>query len=155
MIPSTYQRGTILDHNRHPPPPSSSAKPRRHSRRTPKSSGSQYISHRVALRTLVLILLNVTYVSRSYLSLLVLSHLHFVIVLVIVSYLYFESTLVLYQPRPISSDAVSVTLSDHCAQVFIDLNNLMNSAITITDPDTPLSGPNLTLRSVPDSISSK
>ncbi|KAG5724648.1 hypothetical protein E4T56_gene3708 [Termitomyces sp. T112] len=41
MIPSTYQRGTILDHNRHPPPPSSSAKPRRHSRRTPKSSGSQ------------------------------------------------------------------------------------------------------------------
>ncbi|KAG5718767.1 hypothetical protein E4T56_gene2731 [Termitomyces sp. T112] len=39
MIPSTYQRGTILNHNRHPPPPSSSAKPRRHSRRTPKSSG--------------------------------------------------------------------------------------------------------------------
>ncbi|KNZ78862.1 hypothetical protein J132_09546 [Termitomyces sp. J132] len=60
-IPSTYQRGTIFDHNRHPPTPSSPAKPRRHSRRTPKSSGSQYISHRVALRTPVLILLNVTY----------------------------------------------------------------------------------------------
>ncbi|KAG5727459.1 hypothetical protein E4T56_gene12016 [Termitomyces sp. T112] len=40
MIPSTYQRGTILDHNQHPPTLSSSAKPRRHSRRTPKSSGS-------------------------------------------------------------------------------------------------------------------
>ncbi|KAG5730817.1 hypothetical protein E4T56_gene10362, partial [Termitomyces sp. T112] len=38
-IPSTYQRGTIFDHNRHPPTPSSPAKPRRHSRRTPKSSG--------------------------------------------------------------------------------------------------------------------
>ncbi|KAG5726544.1 hypothetical protein E4T56_gene4658 [Termitomyces sp. T112] len=38
MIPLTYQRSTILDHNRHPPPPSSSAKPRRHSRHTPKSS---------------------------------------------------------------------------------------------------------------------
>ncbi|KAH0581411.1 hypothetical protein H2248_012493 [Termitomyces sp. 'cryptogamus'] len=45
MIPSTYQRGTILDHNRHLPPPSSSAKPRRHSRRTPKSSGSQSEPH--------------------------------------------------------------------------------------------------------------
>ncbi|KNZ72318.1 hypothetical protein J132_04008 [Termitomyces sp. J132] len=147
MIPSTYQRGTILDHNQHPPPLSSSAKPRRHSRRTPKSS--------------VLILLNVTYVSRSYLSLLVLSQSPG---LVSSPFRYcsrycfvslFESTLVLYQPHPISSDAVSVTPSDHCAQVFIDLNDLTNSAITITDPDTPLPGPNLTLRSVPDSISSK
>ncbi|KAH0582782.1 hypothetical protein H2248_010693 [Termitomyces sp. 'cryptogamus'] len=40
MIPSTYQRSMILNHNRHPPPPSSSTKPRRHSRRTPKSSGT-------------------------------------------------------------------------------------------------------------------
>ncbi|KNZ76458.1 hypothetical protein J132_10433 [Termitomyces sp. J132] len=66
-----------------------------------------------------------------------------------------ESTLVPYQPHPISSDAVSVTPSDHCAQVFINPNNLTNSVITITNPDTPLPGPNLTLRSVPDPISSK
>ncbi|KNZ75625.1 hypothetical protein J132_02567 [Termitomyces sp. J132] len=143
MIPSTYQHGTILNHNRHPPPPLSSAKPRRHSRRTPKSSGSQYISHRVALCTLVLILLNVTYVSQSYLSLPVLSQSPG---LVSSPFRYrscyrfvslFESTLVLYQPRPISSDAVSVTPSDHCAPVFTDLNDLTNSAITITNPDTP------------------
>ncbi|KAG5727090.1 hypothetical protein E4T56_gene20333 [Termitomyces sp. T112] len=44
MIPSTYQRSTILDHNRHLPPPSSSAKPRRHSRHTPKSSGIPLLS---------------------------------------------------------------------------------------------------------------
>ncbi|KAG5727624.1 hypothetical protein E4T56_gene12317 [Termitomyces sp. T112] len=80
-------------------------------------------------------------ISQSYLSLPVLSHLHFVIILIIVLYLYFESTLVLYQPRPISSDAVSVTPSDHCAQVFIDPNDLTNSAIMITDPNTPLSAP--------------
>ncbi|KAH0590560.1 hypothetical protein H2248_000701 [Termitomyces sp. 'cryptogamus'] len=41
MIPSTYQRGPILDRNRHLPTPLSSAKPRRRSRRTPKFSGSQ------------------------------------------------------------------------------------------------------------------
>ncbi|KNZ72569.1 hypothetical protein J132_02729 [Termitomyces sp. J132] len=132
-IPSTYQRGTIFDHNRHPPTPSSPAKPRRHSRRTPKSSGSQYISHRVALRTLVLILLNVTYVSRSYLSLPVLSRPLFVIVLVIVSYLH--SNLLLF--HNVSSNAVSVTSSDPCAQFFINPNDLTNSAIIITNPDTP------------------
>ncbi|KNZ78583.1 hypothetical protein J132_11153 [Termitomyces sp. J132] len=90
-------------------------------------------------------------VSRSYLSLPVLSCLHFAIILVIVSYLH--SNLLLF--HIISSDAVSVTLSDRCAQVFINLNNLTNSAITIMNPDTPLPGPNLTLRSVPDSINSK
>ncbi|KNZ81590.1 hypothetical protein J132_11351 [Termitomyces sp. J132] len=151
-IPSTYQRGTIFDHNRHPPTPSSPAKPRRHSRRTPKSSGSQYISHRVALRTPVLILLNVTYVSRSYLSLPVLSQSPglisvsrsylslpvlsrplFVIVLVIVSYLH--SNLLLF--HNVSSNAVSVTSSDPCAQFFINPNDLTNSAIIITNPDTP------------------
>ncbi|KAG5726054.1 hypothetical protein E4T56_gene1268 [Termitomyces sp. T112] len=67
----------------------------------------------------------------------------------------FESTLVLYQPHPISSDAVLVTPSDHCAQVFINPNDLTNSAITITNPDTPLPGPNLALCLVPDPISSK
>ncbi|KNZ72195.1 hypothetical protein J132_04476 [Termitomyces sp. J132] len=67
----------------------------------------------------------------------------------------FESTLVPYQHHPISSDAVSVTPSNQCAQVFINLNNLTNSTITITNPDTPLPGLNLALRSVPDSISSK
>ncbi|KAG5728242.1 hypothetical protein E4T56_gene19110 [Termitomyces sp. T112] len=41
MIPSTYQHGPILDHNRHPPTPSSSAKPRRRSQRTPKFSGNR------------------------------------------------------------------------------------------------------------------
>ncbi|KAG5724418.1 hypothetical protein E4T56_gene15955 [Termitomyces sp. T112] len=66
-----------------------------------------------------------------------------------------ESTLVPYQPHPISSDAVSVTPSDHCAQVFINPNDLTNSAITITSPDTPSPGPNLALRSVLDSINSK
>ncbi|KNZ78582.1 hypothetical protein J132_11222 [Termitomyces sp. J132] len=137
MIPSTYQRSMIFDHNQHPPTLSSPAKPRRHSRRTPKSS--------------VLILLNVTYVSQSYLSLPVLSCLHFVIVLVIV--LYLHSNLLLF--HIVSSDAVSVTSSDHCAQAFIIPNNLTNSAITITNPDTPLPGPNLTLRLVPDSISSE
>ncbi|KNZ73133.1 hypothetical protein J132_01045 [Termitomyces sp. J132] len=75
----------------------------------------------------------------------------FVIVLVTVSYLH--SNLLLF--HIVLSDAVSVTPSDHCAQVFINPNNLTNSAITITNPDTPLPGPNLTLRSVPDSISSK
>ncbi|KAH0590961.1 hypothetical protein H2248_001074 [Termitomyces sp. 'cryptogamus'] len=159
-IPSTYQRGTIFDHNRHPPTPSSPAKPRRHSRCTPKSSGSQYISHRVALRTPVLILLNVTYglivsslcfvfvfvslspysqfpglisVSRSYLSLPVLSRPLFVIALVIVSYLH--SNLLLF--HIVSSDAVSVTSSDPCAQFLINPNDLTNSAIIITNPDTP------------------
>ncbi|KAG5719676.1 hypothetical protein E4T56_gene2047 [Termitomyces sp. T112] len=90
-------------------------------------------------------------VSQSYLSLPALSCLHFVIVLVIVSYLH--SNLLLF--HIVSSNAVSVTSSDHCAQVFINPNDLTNSAITITNPDTPLPGPNLTLRSVPDSISSK
>ncbi|KAG5720058.1 hypothetical protein E4T56_gene5645 [Termitomyces sp. T112] len=66
-----------------------------------------------------------------------------------------ESTLVPYQPHSISSDAVSVTPSDRCAQVFINPNDLTNSVITITNPDTPLPGPNLTLRLVPDPISSK
>ncbi|KAG5719739.1 hypothetical protein E4T56_gene18550 [Termitomyces sp. T112] len=139
MIPSTYQRGMILDHNRHPPPPSSSAKPCRHSQHTPKSSG----------------------ISRSYLSLPVLSqspslvsspfryHSHYCFVSL------FESTLVPYQPHPISSDAVSVTPSGYCAQVFTNPNDLMNSAIMITNPNTPLPGPNFALRSVPDSISSK
>ncbi|KNZ73415.1 hypothetical protein J132_05839 [Termitomyces sp. J132] len=170
MIPSTYQRSPILDCNQHPPTPSSSAKPRRCGQHTPKFSGSQYISRRVALHTLVLILLNVTYVSQSYLSLPVLSQspglisvsrshlslpvlscLHFTIILVIVSYLH--SNLLLF--HIISSDAVSVTPSDHCAQVFINLNDLTNSAITITNPDTPLPGPNLALHSVPASINSK
>ncbi|KAG5731498.1 hypothetical protein E4T56_gene4367, partial [Termitomyces sp. T112] len=77
MIPSTYQRSPILDHNRHPPTPSSSAKPRRRSRRTPKFSG-----------------------------------------------------------------------------IFINPNDLTNSAITITTSDAPSPGPNLALRSVPDSINS-
>ncbi|KAG5321881.1 hypothetical protein C0989_012700, partial [Termitomyces sp. Mn162] len=65
-----------------------------------------------------------------------------------------ESTLVPYQPPSISSDAVSVTPSDHCAQVLINLNDLTNSAITITNPDTLSPGPNLALCSVPDSINS-
>ncbi|KNZ81739.1 hypothetical protein J132_10017 [Termitomyces sp. J132] len=122
---------------------------------------SGYISCRVALRTLVLILLNVTYVSRSYLSLSVLSqspglvlspfcyrsHYHFVSPL--------KSTLVPYQPHSILSDAVSVTPSGRCAQVFTNLNDLMNSAIMITNPDTPSPGLNLALRSVPDFINSK
>ncbi|KAG5728271.1 hypothetical protein E4T56_gene19100 [Termitomyces sp. T112] len=90
-------------------------------------------------------------VSRSYLSLPVLSCLHFAIILVIVSYLHLN--LLLF--HVISSDAVLVTPSDRCAQVFINLNDLTNSTITITNPDTPLPGPNLTLRSVPDSINSK
>ncbi|KNZ79584.1 hypothetical protein J132_09173 [Termitomyces sp. J132] len=176
MIPSTYQRGLILDRNQHPPTPLSSAKPRHHSRCTPKFSSSQYISRRVALRTLVLILLNVTYglivsflcfMSRVLcldlltLSLLVLSqspglasssfryrsHYRFVSPL--------KSTLVPYQLHSISSDAVSVTPSNRCAQVFINPNDLTNSAITITNPDTPSPGLNLALRSVPDPISSK
>ncbi|KNZ79555.1 hypothetical protein J132_09238 [Termitomyces sp. J132] len=170
MIPSMYQRGLILNCNQHPPTPSSSAKPRRHSRRTPKFSGSQYISRQVALRTLVLILLNVTYVSWSYLSLLVLSQfpglisvsrsylsfpvlscLHSAIVLIIISYLH--SNLLLF--HIISSDAVSVTPSHHCAQVFINLNDLTNSAVTIMNPNTPSPGPNLALRLVLDSINSK
>ncbi|KAG5718235.1 hypothetical protein E4T56_gene1596 [Termitomyces sp. T112] len=139
MIPSTYQRSLILDRNRHPPTPLSSAKPRRRSRRTPKFSG----------------------ISRSYLSLSVLSqspglvlspfrycsHYHFVSPL--------KSTLVPYQPHSISSDAVSVTPSGRCAQVFTNLNDLTNSAIMITNPDTPSPGPNLALRSVPDFINSK
>ncbi|KAG5728175.1 GTP-binding protein TypA/BipA like protein [Termitomyces sp. T112] len=147
MIPSTYQCGTILDHNRHPPTPLSPAKPRRHSRRTPKSSGSHLP---VSSQSPGLIS-----VSRSHLSLLVLSQspglvsspfryrscYHFVSL--------FESTLVPYQPRPILSDTVLVTPSDNCAQVFINLNDLTNSAITITNPDTPLPGPNLALRSPP------
>ncbi|KAG5724829.1 GTP-binding protein TypA/BipA like protein [Termitomyces sp. T112] len=139
MIPSTYQRGTILDHNRHPPPPSSSAKPRRHSRRTPKSSGisRSHLSLPVLSQSPGLVLSPFRYRSRY----------HFVSL--------FESTLVPYQPHPISSDAVLVTPSDHCAQVFINLNDLTNSAITIMNPDTPLPGPNLALHSVPDSISSK
>ncbi|KAG5720991.1 hypothetical protein E4T56_gene13934 [Termitomyces sp. T112] len=66
-----------------------------------------------------------------------------------------ESTLVPYQPHSISPDAVSVTPSDRCAQVFINPNDLTNSVITITNPDTPLPGPNLTLHLVPDPISSK
>ncbi|KNZ72402.1 hypothetical protein J132_03494 [Termitomyces sp. J132] len=163
-IPSTYQCGTIFDHNQHPPTPSSPAKPRRHSRRTPKSSGSQYISHRVALRTPVLILLNVTYgliasflcfvfvfvslsphsqfpglisVSRSYLSLPVSSRPLFVIVLVIVSYL--RSNLLLF--HIVSSDAVPVTSSDPCAQFLINPNDLTNSAIIITNPGTPYQPP--------------
>ncbi|KAH0580733.1 hypothetical protein H2248_002220 [Termitomyces sp. 'cryptogamus'] len=110
-IPSTYQRGTIFDHNRHPPTPSSPAKPCRHSRRTPKSSG----------------------ISRSYLSLPVLSRPLFVIILVIVSYLH--SNLLLF--HIVSSDAVSVMSSDPCAQFFINPNDLTNSAIIITNPDTP------------------
>ncbi|KAG5734835.1 hypothetical protein E4T56_gene639 [Termitomyces sp. T112] len=61
----------------------------------------------------------------------------------------FESTLVLYQPHPILSDAVSVTPSDQCAQILINPDDLTNSAITITNPDTPLPGPNLTPRSPP------
>ncbi|KNZ79078.1 hypothetical protein J132_04778 [Termitomyces sp. J132] len=130
MIPSTYQCSPILDHNQHPPTPSSSTKPCCHSQRTPKFSSSQYISHRVALHTLVLILLNVTNgliisfscfvshssylslpvlsqspglisVSRSYLSLLVLTRLHFVIVLVIVSYLHSNLLLFHINPLPI------------------------------------------------------
>ncbi|KAG5722173.1 hypothetical protein E4T56_gene6840 [Termitomyces sp. T112] len=48
-----------------------------------------------------------------------------------------------------------MTPSNHCAQVFINLNDLTNSTIMITNPDTPLPGPNLTLRSVLDSINSK
>ncbi|KAG5726852.1 GTP-binding protein TypA/BipA like protein [Termitomyces sp. T112] len=138
MIPSTYQRGTILDHNQHPPPPSSSAKPRCHSRRTPKSSG----------------------ISRSHLSLPVLSQSPG---LVSSPFRYrscyrfvslFESTLVPYQPHPISPDAVLVTPSNHCAQAFINLNDLTNSAITITitNPNTPLPGPNLALRSQPNPL---
>ncbi|KAG5719360.1 hypothetical protein E4T56_gene13504 [Termitomyces sp. T112] len=90
MIPSMYQRGTILDHNRHPPPPSSSAKPRRHSRRTPKSSGisQSYLSLPVLSQSPGLVSSPFRYRSRyCFVSL-------------------FESTLVLYQPRPISSDAV-------------------------------------------------
>ncbi|KNZ72667.1 hypothetical protein J132_02100 [Termitomyces sp. J132] len=90
-------------------------------------------------------------VSRSYLSLPVLSHLHFVIVLIIVSYLH--SNLLLF--HIISSDAVSVTPSDRCAQVFINPNDLTNSATTITTPDTPSPGLNLALRLVLDSINSK
>ncbi|KAG5729686.1 GTP-binding protein TypA/BipA like protein [Termitomyces sp. T112] len=139
MIPSTYQRGTILDHNRHPPTPSSPAKPRCHSRRTPKSSGisRSYLSLPVLSQSPGLVSSPFRYCSRyRFVSL-------------------FESTLVPYQHHPISSDAVSVTPSDHCAQVFINLNDLTNSAITITNPDTPLPGPNLALRLVPDSISSK
>ncbi|KNZ79541.1 hypothetical protein J132_09253 [Termitomyces sp. J132] len=161
MIPSTYQHSPILDRNQHLPTLLSSAKPRSRSRRTPKFSSSRYISRRVALCTLVLILLNVTYVSRSYLSFPVLSQspglasspfryrsrYRFVSLL--------KSTLVPYQPHPISSDAVSVTPSDRCAQVFINPNDLTNSAITITNPNTPSPGPNLALRSVPDFINSK
>ncbi|KAG5735784.1 hypothetical protein E4T56_gene7925 [Termitomyces sp. T112] len=41
-----------------------------------------------------------------------------------------------------------------CAQVFINLNDLTNSAITITNPDTLSPGPNLALHSAPDSINS-
>ncbi|KAG5721497.1 hypothetical protein E4T56_gene13223, partial [Termitomyces sp. T112] len=124
-IPSTYQRGTIFDHNRHPPAPSSPAKPRRHSRRTPKSSGSHFpvLSQSPDLIS----------VSRSYLSLPVLSRPLFVIVLVIVSYLH--SNLLLF--HIVLSDAVSVTSSDPCAQFFINPNDLTNSAIIITNPDTP------------------
>ncbi|KNZ76010.1 hypothetical protein J132_00687 [Termitomyces sp. J132] len=124
-IPSTYQRGTIFDHNRHPPAPSSPAKPRRHSRRTPKSSGSHFpvLSQSPDLIS----------VSRSYLSLPVLSRPLFVIVLVIVSYLH--SNLLLF--HNVSSNAVSVTSSDPCAQFFINPNDLTNSAIIITNPDTP------------------
>ncbi|KAG5719783.1 hypothetical protein E4T56_gene7264 [Termitomyces sp. T112] len=48
----------------------------------------------------------------------------------------------------------SMTPSDHCAQVFISPNDLTNSAIMITNPDTLSPGPNLALRSVPDSINS-
>ncbi|KAG5331677.1 hypothetical protein C0989_007572, partial [Termitomyces sp. Mn162] len=66
-----------------------------------------------------------------------------------------ESTLVPYQLHSISSDAVLVTSSDRCAQVFINPNDLTNSAITITNPDTPSPGLNLALRLVPDSINSK
>ncbi|KAG5725695.1 hypothetical protein E4T56_gene7300 [Termitomyces sp. T112] len=40
MIPSTYQHGPILDHNRHLPTPLSSAKPRCHSQCTLKFSGT-------------------------------------------------------------------------------------------------------------------
>ncbi|KAG5722477.1 hypothetical protein E4T56_gene2869 [Termitomyces sp. T112] len=86
MIPSTYQHGTILDHNRHLPPPSSSTKPCRHSRRTPKSSGISSQSPG---------LVSSPFRSRScyrFVSL-------------------FESTLVPYQHHPISSDAVSVQTS--------------------------------------------
>ncbi|KAG5735423.1 hypothetical protein E4T56_gene12769 [Termitomyces sp. T112] len=131
MIPSMYQHGTILNHNRHPPTLSSPAKPHRHSRRTPKSSG----------------------ISQSYLSLpvlsqspsLVLSPFHYHSCYRFVSL--FESTLVPYQPHPISSDAISVTPSDHCAQALVNPNDLTNSAIMITNPDTPSPGPNLALRS--------
>ncbi|KNZ82111.1 hypothetical protein J132_08294 [Termitomyces sp. J132] len=80
----------------------------------------------------------------------VLSCLHFITILVIV--LYLHSNLLLF--HIISSDAVSVTPSDHCAQVFLNPNDLTNSVITITNPNTPLPGPNLTLRSAPDSINS-
>ncbi|KAG5735635.1 hypothetical protein E4T56_gene6984 [Termitomyces sp. T112] len=139
MIPSTYQCGPILDRNRHPPTPSSSAKPHHRSRCTPKFSG----------------------ISRSYLSLPVLSQSPG---LVLSPFRYhsryrfvspLKSTLVPYQPHSISSDAVSVTPSGHCAQVFTNLNDLMNSAITITNLDTPSPGLNLALCSVPDFINSK
>ncbi|KAG5723229.1 hypothetical protein E4T56_gene339, partial [Termitomyces sp. T112] len=72
-------------------------------------------------------------VSRSYLSLPVLSRPLFVIALVIVSYLH--SNLLLF--HIVSSDAVSVTSSDPCAQFLINPNDLTNSAIIITNPDTP------------------
>ncbi|KNZ74383.1 hypothetical protein J132_06979 [Termitomyces sp. J132] len=72
-------------------------------------------------------------VSRSYLSLPVLSRPPFVIVLVIVSYPH--SNLLLF--HNVSSNAVSVTSSDPCAQFFINPNDLTNSAIIITNPDTP------------------
>ncbi|KAG5732659.1 hypothetical protein E4T56_gene16773 [Termitomyces sp. T112] len=81
----------------------------------------------------------------------ILSRLHSVIVLIIV--LYLHSNLLLFYI--ISSDAVSVTPSDRCAQVFINFNNLTNSAVTITNPNTPSPGLNLALRSVLDSINSK
>ncbi|KAG5732668.1 hypothetical protein E4T56_gene16778 [Termitomyces sp. T112] len=47
-----------------------------------------------------------------------------------------ESTLVPYQPHFISSNTVLVTLSDRSAQAFLNLNDLTNSTITITNPDT-------------------
>ncbi|KNZ75970.1 hypothetical protein J132_00718 [Termitomyces sp. J132] len=117
VIPSTYQRGTIFDHNRHPPTPSSPAKPTA----TADVPQSPPVSP------------GLISVSRSYLSLPVLSRPLFVIVLVIVSYLH--SNLLLF--HIVSSDAVPVTSSDPCAQFLINPNDLTNSAIIITNPGTP------------------